>query len=200
MEKPILFSTEMVRAILDGRKTQTRRVIDRDIVNGLDIDTDGSAYAFIDQATGDSYDPEKICRYQPGDILWVRETWYYESHMEDLTAGEPDLVSGNYSHRYIYKADSPDYPVNVGVGRQGWRPSIHMPREAARLFLKVTDVWVERLQEISNTDIRKEGVADFGCVTHHLNMLTAWDNIYSAKGYCWESNPWVWVIEFERMG
>ena len=118
--KPILFNTEMVRAILDGRKTMTRRVIkDKDITNNFDIDVDGSVYAYIDQATGDSYPPTIRARYQIGDILWVRETW--------LKADDG----------YYYKADievpSESEDLRKAYGYK-WKPSIHMPREAARRY------------------------------------------------------------------
>lgn len=168
--KPILFSTEQVRAILEGRKTMTRRVA-KNIPEGTHrVEQIGESLfeahwgihsngMFLDGAT------EIKCPYQPGDILWVRETWYYEEHMHELTTGDPDLPSGRYKHRYIYKASDPDYPVDVGVGNKGWRPSIHMPKEAARIFLRITNVRVERLQE---------------------------------RGYGWDHSPWVWVIEFER--
>ena len=125
--KPILFNTEMTKAILDGRKTVTRRVVKLDL--GLaDTDKNDSSYLKVPDKYGDYHDAKDLCRYQEGDILWVRETWYYENHMHDLTAGEPDLLNGEYSHRYVYRASSPDYPVNIGVGKHGWKPSIHMPK------------------------------------------------------------------------
>ncbi len=213
--KPIIFSTEMVRAILDGRKTQTRRVI---------------------KPQPESMKDGKLpkCPYQPGDILWVRETWYYEEHMHELTAGDPDLPSGRYKHRYICKASDPDYPV----GNKGWRPSIHMPREAARLFLLVKAVRVERLQDITEQDAIAEGAlyTDFG--THvptwkasldggktyhparpqqhngwHMSPVNSpdqcyftatsafagyWNRLNAKRGHSWDTSPWVWVIEFSR--
>jgi len=176
--KPIIFSTEMVRAMLDGRKTQTRRVI---------------------KPQPESMKDGKLpkCPYQPGDILWVRETWYYEEHMHELTAGDPDLPSGRYKHRYICKASDPDYPV----GNKGWRPSIHMPREAARIFLRVIDVRVERLQEITEEDARAEGcdanIPD-GVPSSIVWFYEIWNRLNARRGYGWDTNPWVWVIEFER--
>ncbi len=160
---------------------------------------------------------ERLCEppYRPGDILYVRETWYYESHMEDMSAGEPDLPSGAYSRRYIFKADCPDYPVNVGVGQHGWRPSIHMPREAARIFLRVTDVRVERLQDCGEgwcIDIEREGITtpqdpilyisddDFHDALREA-FKKVWDSTIKPADRDrsgWEANPWVWVITFER--
>ena len=126
--KPILFNTEMVKAILDGRKTVTRRVVkgakpdwvldhigDHEAMTK--VRADGEEYPVDVPGLWATFEQDGLPEYpmvkapcQPGDILWVRETWYYESHMEDMTDGEPDLPSGGYSHRYIYKADSPDYP------------------------------------------------------------------------------------------
>ena len=185
----ILFNTEMVRAVLDGRKTVTRRKIDIDISNQFDVDHDGkTVVAYIDQATGDSYDPKEICRYQPGDILYVRETWCNAN--KDGTA--PD---------YYYFADTyicEDYRAEEWK----WHPSIHMPKEAARIWLKVTDVRVERLQEITI-----DGCEEEGCWCGHNGDIFAFMALWDAairkadiKRYGWAANPWVWVIEFERCG
>ena len=160
-ERPILFSGEMVKAILAGQKCMTRRVVRKDISNQFDIDVDNTVAAYINQFTGDSCDPVEICPYGTvGDRLWVRETWYYEEHMHDSTAGGPDLPGDLYSHRLVFKADCPDYPVNVGVGQHGWRPSIFMPRWASRITLEVTDLRAERLQDITEGDAEKEGMPD----------------------------------------
>lgn len=206
--KPILFNTEMVRAILDGKKTCTRR-----IVKGAILDDAMWGYTMFTPkgciscrgVYADEYG-EKFFRlpYQQGDILYVRETWYYESHMEDRTEGEPNLPSGRYSNRYVYKADCPTYPVNIGVGEHGWRPSIHMPKEAARIWLKVTDVRAERLQEISGAELIKEGIDLYQSnyikeAFDEFKML--WNSTIKKSDidrYSWQANPWVWVIEFER--
>lgn len=211
--KPILFNTEMVRAIQDERKTVTRRIVKNNpcectskVVNGVCklCDDKGGFYLPDDYVKARS-------PYKVGDILYVRETWFYEEHMHDITAGEPDLPSGRYSFRYVYKAEYPDYPVNVGVGAYGWQPSIHMPKEAARIFLRVTDVRVERLQNIDGYGILAEGV-DNG--NSNPTMEKRWENMqrmaYSElwnstvkksdlDKYGWSANPWVWVIEFERV-
>lgn len=198
--KPILFNekrSDMVRAILDGRKTVTRRVVDVDISNQFDVEYDRkTVVAYIDQETGDSYAPTKMCRYQPGDILYVRETW------------SPVFVR---PRRYLYKVgckEAENLPVK-------WHPSIHMPKDAARIWLKVKDVRVERLQECGKSwclDIKKEGV-----VTPQDPILYSSDDAYhkalreefqklwnstikksDLDRYGWDTNPWVWVIEFER--
>ena len=196
--KPIIFSTPMVQAILDGRKTQTRRVIkDKDITNNFDIDVDGSAYAYIDQATGDSYPPTAIAKYQVGDILWVREAWGRDE-------------SGEYVYRTNYGTTEDDsFPPSMFK----WKPSIHMPREAARIFLQVANVRVERLQEITEEDAIAEGVGDpydyqspeyydqphmRGLEINKSAFAGLWDSLNEKRGYGWRTNPWVWVIEFER--
>lgn len=178
MVKGILFNTDMVKAILDGRKTVTRRVIKPQPKAKIAYRCAGygcgkwshpgkDAWKYWDDESfrlpEDLSDAELSKMWTPpchtGDILYVRETWFYEHHMEDTTAGEPDLFSGRYSHRYVYRADNPDYPVDIGVGATGWHPSIHMPKEAARIFLKVTNVRVERLQDITEEQAINEGIS-----------------------------------------
>lgn len=174
--KPILFNTEMVQAILEGRKTVTRRVIkDKDIINSWDCENDGTPIAYIDQATGDSYAPTISCPYQPGDIMWVRETWTY-------------VPDGSY----VYKAsvECPD------AWRGTWHPSIHMPREAARIFLQVKEVRVEQLQDCGSAQAKDEGCT---CCSQFVRV---WNNTIKPADcdrYGWEANPWVWVIEFEQV-
>jgi hypothetical protein len=195
-EKPILFSGDMVRAILNGAKTMTRRVVKpQPDHRHCRVDFENGVLKESSQINGCWSVGRKIkCPYgKPGDILYVRETWYYEDHMHDLTAGEPDLPGGLYSHHYIYRASSPDYPVDVGVGQQGWRPSIHMPKSAARLFLTVKDVRVERIDEISEVDAKAEGVDT-------LNGYRAlWDKLNEKRGFPWSSRCWVWVVTFQKV-
>lgn len=173
--RPILFNTEMVQAILDGRKTVTRRKIDADIVNSFDIDTDGSVYG-CQNRDGDFENAENFCRYQPGDILYVRETW---------CRGSLDYND----EQYYYKADENKYHCQ-------WHPSIHMPKAAARIWLRVTDVRVERLQDMDTADDRNyiaEGAKD------KHDFIRIWDPTVKDKDtYGWYANPWVWVIKFER--
>lgn len=211
--KPILFNTEMVKAILDGRKTVTRRLINWDIVNRCDMEKDGTLLCFEDEY-GDHIRPEKLCRYQPGNILYVRETWNHYRH--DVVGGQN---KGYHEEGYFYKASPemkdklPDF-VQYHWGK--WKPSIHMPKEAARIFLKVKDVGVERLQECGKgwcLDIEKEGV-----VTPQNPILYVSDDKYhealreefkklwnstikkaDIDTYGWDANPYVWVIEFERI-
>lgn len=153
--KPILFNVDMVRAILNGEKTVTRRIVKNNpeectskVVNGV--------CKFCDDKGG-FYLPDDYVKvrspYQVGGILYVREAWYYETFYED-TDDITDLPFGNCSWRYVYKADRPDYPVIP----DHWHPSIHMPKEAARIFLRVTNVRVERLQDIDDDGVVAEGL------------------------------------------
>lgn len=198
-ERPILFNGDMVRAVLSGQKTQTRRVI-----KGRPIKTQKHAL---------------FCPYgHPGDRLWVRETWYYEMHMHDMTAGEPNLPGGLYSHRCIYCADQPDYPVDIGVGGDGWCPPCRMPRWFSRITLEITDVHVERVQDITNDEAIAEGAYEVRKVGDDIAHATwtmdgldwrydtpreafaaTWGSLYAADGLGWDVNPWVWVVTFKRM-
>ena len=197
MVKPILFNTEMVRAILDGRKSCTRRKIPTDIVDYCDVETDGSLLSY-ENHYGDFIKPENLCRYQPGDILYVRETWH------------------KGLERYIYRADYSDAEKFYRDGKEinmKWHPSLHMPKEAARLFLRVTNVRVERLQDITEDGAKAEGSIDNRGFIHSPD--NEYDRIHTAKEnfieiwnrtikksdldfYGWDANPYVWVIEFER--
>lgn len=178
--KPILFNTDMVRAILEGRKTVTRRVVKpqpegQPVLMGKDSCWPGY---FAIRGTAKVIPPP----YRPGDILWVRETW---SRLE--------------TGPYLYKADN-EKPLSY----LGWRPSIHMPREAARIFLRVTGVRVDRLQELTLKDAAMEGMDLQGPM--FTKFVELWNstvpkhpNKFKRYPYCWEDNPWVWVIEFERI-
>ncbi len=187
--RPILFNTEMVRAILEGRKTCTRRVLKQP----FEVHPNG----YITKPRGN----ERLCPYippyQPGDILYVRETWCKGSY-------------GDEKEKYYYKADDNNFFCT-------WHPSIHMPKEAARIWLKVTNVRVERLQEITGDGCIAEGVypspcrkcnATFGCDTcpdegyHETDGFSElWNSTIKKSDldvYGWNANPYVWVIEFER--
>ena len=197
--KPILFNTEMVQAILDGRKTCTRRIvkgaIPDDAMWGYTMFTPKGCIS-CRGVYADEYG-EKFFRlpYQQGDILYVRETWCKGSWM-------------NEKERYYYEADDNDFHCV-------WHPSIHMPKEAARIWLKVTDVRVERLQECGEgwcIDIEKEGIAtpqdpilyisdDAFHDALRMEFQKIWDSTIKKSDldrYGWDANPWVWVIEFER--
>ncbi|WP_288230446.1 hypothetical protein [uncultured Desulfovibrio sp.] len=178
MKRPILFNGDMVRSILAGQKTQTRRPVD----------------------------PQRQCPFgQPGDRLWVRETFckYYPSE----TWPEP---------KALYRADGITLCATDSEGKkQRWTPSIHMPRTLSRITLEITDVRVERVRDISEEEARAEGIEaldgrfvsadlyytarrygismeDARCIYAHL-----WDTLYAARGLGWGVNPWVWVVTFK---
>ena len=185
--KPILFNTEMVKAILDGRKTVTRRLI-KEIPLHAPYFEDYDGKAMASDGFGDWHPAEHFCRIQPGEILYVRETW---KHYTTGTAG-PGLIDG-----YLYKADEPQDTSGMMVECR-WRPSLHMPKDAARIFLRVTDVRAERLKYIS-----REGAMAEGCnaAIPLLEFERIWNSTIKPgelSVYGWDANPWVWVISFER--
>ena len=205
---PILFNTDMVRAILDGRKTVTRRLIKPQQLIGIlpDKPKNGTPEEFLkekkhmfkpycDMTDGElikaSYNPP----YQPGDILYVRETWH--KYKKRVGKGEGCHTAEFYGYRASI-ANSED-------ANEPWHPSIHMPKDAARIWLKVKDVRVERLQEISEKQAEKEGCIDDVeyCVgaTAREHFKELWNSTIKKSDldrYGWDANPWVWVIEFER--
>ena len=177
-ERPIPFNSEMVRAILDGRKTMTRRLIKPQSVSGI---------VFKDELV------EK-CRYgQPGDRLWVRETWGIYSGGED-----GDLIPGTIpSSSLVYRATD-----DMG-DLKGWKPSLFMPRWASRITLEIVDVRVERLQDIRESQARKEGFIvddpDKGLWAIDQFVIN-WQILYTKKPeYQWQANPWCWCISFRRI-
>ena len=191
--KPILFNTEMVRAILDGRKTQTRRVIKS--LDGLSFyraEPSEDAYEALGKwdffygwlEGGVMFDACASVKapYSIGDILWVRETWNH-------------VKFGLGDWHYEYRADYDDTSKWRNGSFAQWRPSIHMPRDAARIFLRVTDVRVERLQDIDDDGVVAEGL-EIGANFDELWNRTLIKSDRAKFG--WAANPWVWVINFER--
>lgn len=182
-ERGIIFSGPMVRALLAGRKTQTRR-----IVKGVDKCPHG--YDEVRSVDGGTITCAGgailTCPYGvPGDRLWVRET-----HAGDNCCG------------WVYRADHPSADIRAGDlddGEQSlrrWTPAIHMKREACRIVLQVTGVRVERLHEISEKDAEAEGVEERGPLARTAYAIL-WDSINGAGA--WRANPWVWVVEFRRV-
>lgn len=207
---PILFNTEMVRANLDGRKSCTRRLVKGfvpdDAIWGYTAFTP-KGYISCRGTFADGYG-EKFFKlpYQPGDILYVRETvWQKTGHYLDVD-GETKAVWCN-EFKYVATDEKPETGWNYSWVK---RPSIHMPKEAARIWLKVTDVRVERLQEITPDVIKNEGIIldPKECVgkfdyTSELYFLfqRLWNSTIKKPDfdrYGWDANLWVWVIEFER--
>ena len=180
---PILFSTIMVQAILEGRKTQTRRVCKPLCVEQTGKDFESRVdYDRLENVLKAGYVPA----YTVGDILWVRETW------QDICA---------CPLQYAYRADGESVELS-GL----WKPSIFMPKVAARIFLKVIDVRVERLQSITYGDCCAEGVfnnEDMINASYGQEATEKWRNLWNSinekRGYGWDTNPFVWVYEFERI-
>lgn len=189
--KPILFNTEMVRAILDGRKTCTRRICkDANECTVPDMEfynADKRTYAVHNFADKEQMEQlstaERTCPICTGDILYVRETW-------------KEAPKGYYYYEDWQKDDIADVTK--------WKPSIHMPKEAARIWLKVTNVRVERLQEITEVQAQAEG-CNSGLLTGACTARGQFEDLWNSTvkksdldRYGWDASPWVWVIEFER--
>jgi hypothetical protein len=213
-EHPVLFSTPMVQALLNTKpgswpaksldpskpfKSMTRRVVkpqpDKDdpcvnycTVEGFQASPEAAEEIWAQTEKGESVQLKS--KYQEGDILWVRETWL---KADDGFHYRADATPASEQARedYGYK----------------WRPSIHMPREAARLFLEVKNVRIERVREIMPEDKKREGFSDchraYPCAEYNeCNtpcFMKTWDTLNAKRGYSWERNPWVWVIEFMRI-
>lgn len=210
MMKPILFNTEMVRAILDGRKTVTRRLVKpqpkfREGETGTPERCDDWHWCFKIDQYNNIYDFDLKPPCDPGDILYVRETW-----CDPTGTGWP----------IVYKADMPLHwdadqtehgePVDIAEADFKWKPSIHMPKEYARIFLRVKDVRVERLQEIDEVQAQREGcyagpiiIGSDLWAEARVSFPALWDSTIKSgtdrEIYGWDANPWVWVIEFEKI-
>lgn len=226
--KPILFNTEMVRAILDGRKTCTRRLVR--FLSGENPQWTGYIRDGLMLYNGKNEPCVRKAPYQPGDVLYIRETWteecekyYYRADYDSDYLDPCETLSGGYP------ASCRNHPGCDGCmatsTRIHWRPSIHMPKEAARIWLKVTDVKMERLQEMKPVDVIKEGAYPdcWDCLNTYEEsgsqccygteeqcsqcdgVMMEWEKLWNSTikksdldSYGWDANPWVWVIEFER--
>jgi hypothetical protein len=222
-ERPILFSAPMVRAILDGRKSMTRRVVDRDLWDALDdgVPSDQQRIETDDTPMG-GVPATRFCKYgQPGDRLWVRETWAVAKPWDNVKP--KDLAKENDEVTQLavdYKADKQRIWGNTGTCGKT-RPSIFMPRWASRITLEIISVRVEQVKDISAGDAISEGIRiekaagmiegeDCYMMTTNSGYMRGpggaiaafrnlWDSINDARGYGWDVNPWVWVIEFRRV-
>jgi hypothetical protein len=200
-ERPIIFSGPMVRAILEGRKTQTRRVVTDKHLRRLGLERHGE---FIHTTEGQQWDGTFEGEFwnpfgPPGDRLWVRETWAHRRWM--LGDASPNPTT-------IYRADGDD--LN---GCSYWRSPIHMPRWASRITLEIVSVRVERLRDISESDAKAEGAGPYRCpmaeslvnavgggmnpIPYTSGFANLWNSINGPES--WAANPWVWVIEFRRV-
>ena len=208
--KPILFNTKMVRAILDGRKSCTRRLVKHDVEFVLN-----SPYHKAHPEVEDKQMISKLCNppYQLGDIIYIRETWAWcpcwdcGLNVEETGCGHEQEQKYNGEKKehgcYIYRASCAD---NEYPSVDTWHPAIHMPKEAARIWLKVTDVRVERLQEITMNEIRSEGLSSMAVYAGDMEIaLKEWELLWNSTinksdldRHGWHASPWVWVIKFER--
>jgi len=200
--KPIIFNADMVRALLDGRKTVTRRPLkpQPDLYAEFPKHIKDKQWCFHD----DTVDYRQ-CPYQIGDTLWVKETWNDNN-------GELPYIE--------YRADFPlkwnaeetchDEPVEILASERKWTPSIHMPKWASRITLKITDIRIEKIQDITEEGAKAEGakpsfIDEFDIVHTQPSyrdgfILNIWNSIYNTKNkpeFAWDKNPWVWVISFE---
>ncbi len=210
-ERPILFSAPMVRAILNGTKTQTRRIVknggdythaDRitDAVDG------GYFWRFASSVPGGIAMAEDECPYgQPGDRLWIRETWrpkVYVGLEGDSVDGVEVTYATDGSAKWFHEHEIPESWVCPIAAKTSNVPSIHMPRWASRLTLEITDVRVERLREISYEDSLREGIKQAESVPYGDyqqdtidNFQSLWESINGPGS--WDANPWVWVVSFK---
>ena len=217
-ERPILFSAPMVRSILEGRKTVTRRA-----VKGFQIPAEDTSipigdrqrwsaigqrdprYGFCVFGSTEAECAKELEEYAPcpygrrGDRLWVRETFGLQVRHYGGSAGEHIVYRAtNPDAIYCKSAEGQEYPVK-------WKPSIHMPRHSSRILLEITDVRVERLQDISRCDIRSEGLvcppelaSDDVSPNYRDWYPAAWRELWESTGGNWDTNPWVWVVEFKQ--
>lgn len=226
-ERPILFSAPMVRAILEGRKTVTRRAVKIQPRSKADIGSYGLGQPFIRNPNVTKPNPE--CPYgRPGDRLWVRETFALLGNEDGCCIDWQDnLVKGDErGAARIYRASCPpgDYGLNQIPAKAewkpdteameydgAWRPSIHMPRWASRILLEITDVRVERLQDITPEQVTAEGVSTRGEAMWGgqwwvdapqqaiEDARKDFADLWTSTGGDWNANPWVWVVEFKRV-
>ena len=221
--KPILFNTEMVQAILEDRKNCTRRIIKRTPSNDepcgygfwKDYNEDDKRWYIKDYThacvwwTLEEY-ISKFSKYHVGDILYVRETWMMQS-MSNFDKKAKFLFKAKPNERLkevILSSDRYEDLIKYS-SKNGWKPSLFMPKEAARIFLKITDVRIEKLHDMTRTDATKEGFKDDDKLNNKGELLTSLGNFSRLwnttikkeqfKMYSWDANPWVWVIEFERV-
>ncbi|MBF9252452.1 hypothetical protein I2I11_04030 [Pontibacter sp. 172403-2] len=216
-ERPILFSSSMVQAILEGRKTQTRRTRGLEFINeqpGIwNIDqaspylNEAGTHTYVDFycGTDEAIFHDIKCPYgKPGDRLWVRERWAIH-HEEWWT-----VFYATDDHNEIAKVSE-----LKADGSVRWRPSIHMPRNASRMLLEITDIRVERLQDITNVDAVKEGIEsywsggsaarlyksyitqEFSTYIPRISFFSLWESINGPDS--WDANPFVWAIEFKKI-
>lgn len=207
-EIPIIFCTDMVRAILDDRKSKTRRL---DGLYEINKEPNNWEEPFRNKVTGlwefchkiDNYVIEVKSKYQEGDLLWVRESYHLNSVQDDYAA----IVYATSDKHEYRSLNGDDLAQALRIMHNdnarfftGYHPSIHMPRWAARIFREVTNVKVERLQDISRDDCWAEGM-EFGVGAVYQGIVqfrNLWDSLNTKRGFGWEANPYVWVYTFKK--
>ena len=215
MDRPILFNREMVRAILEDRKTMTRRVVKPQPImmdSGMWYPSENPGDR--KNKTGLHYANEKHMRKgmsidfspcgQPGDKLWVRETFAYKTRPK--TENSSLIYKADFDTKDGFGSEIIDF--NTGMTTPlTWEPSIFMPRWASRITLEIINVGIQRIQEIKYFDIMKEG-APLSTYPHHHDSYDTklfewftgiWDSVNAKRGFGWDANPWVWIIEFKRV-
>lgn len=215
-ERPIIMSAESVRAILDGRKSMTRRVLkiqpptQWDEVKPIYGSNGAGIIAWDFYSSLNRYDHGYLKDSFPyghiGDHLWLRESWFEVTKLSD-SYGKQFGISGGIDTWNLYKADGSKLPDGFK-----WKSPLFIPRKASRITLEITDIRVERLQDITEEDARAEGVIDGGCLNCGEHepcgcgnpmpdardaYVSIWNTLNAKRGYPWESNPWVWAISFK---
>lgn len=231
--KPILFNPEMIKAILEDRKTKTRRIAGPNYCNThMELVEDEHGPKLIEKqnvANGIYTLPaiERQPKYHAGDILWVRERWRVGAWDSERQAIAVDYAVDEFARKewirvpqksrfekYMQQTleDVKDAGMKMAVWEPGkgparWRPSLFMPKELARIFLRVTGTRAERLQDITVQEIQEEGVLQMGYLSQYAVMTSdcferwaaLWNSTVKPYAWKWAANPWVWVIEFERI-
>lgn len=222
MIKPVLFNTEMVKSILEGRKIETRRIVknvpvstcgtysfetievDPDITTtkrNLDYETLIGTYALFEHSDYEEFSTYIKSAYNVGDILWVRETWKILNFLEKLSMQFEYAADGKISEIIDISSSRVEGLLKF-FKKSGWIPSLFMPREAARIFLKVTSVRVERLRDITDAGAKNEGTAYPQGLDNWVSaFIRLWNSTIKKTDIDingWDADPWVWVYEFER--
>lgn len=201
--RPILFNTEMVQAILEGRKTATRRVVNPQpkffYAGGKRKDpVNENGLAFLSMSNGGK-DELYVPPYQPGDILYVQETWKIHA-LNPAFCMMVKYRADDYCNLQVILSPSRFDKFKKFYDKNGWQSPYFMPKEAARIYLRVTDVRTERLQSITDEEAKQEGCDNSASTA--LGFPFVWDSTIKKADldrYGWDANPWAWVIQFERI-